>query len=53
MKVIRHDDECVQIEILPNLGGFKPLLPHNFAAVIFLHLVVDDLAENALFPERA
>ena len=51
--MIGHDDECVQFKLLPDLGRFEPLLPHNFAALIFLHLVTDNPAKDALFPERA
>jgi len=51
--VIGHDDECAQFKLLPDLGRLEPLLSHNFAALIFLHLVTDNPAKDTLFPERA
>jgi hypothetical protein len=53
VKVIGHDGECVQFKFPSGLGGFEPLLPYNFAALIFLHLVINDLTKDTLFSERA
>jgi hypothetical protein len=49
--MVGHDDECVQFKFLSRLGGFEPLFPHNSAALIFLHLVINDPTKYTLFPE--
>jgi hypothetical protein len=53
VKVIRHDSECIQLKLLSHTARFEPLFPHNLAALIFLHLVINDPPKYALFPERA
>jgi hypothetical protein len=51
--MIGHDDEFVQFEFLADLGGFEPLFPNDFAALVFVHMVIDDPAKDALLPQRA
>jgi hypothetical protein len=53
VEMIRHDSECIQLKLPSHTAGFEPLFPHNLAALIFLHLVINDPAKYALFPERA
>jgi len=50
--MVGHDDECIQCKSLPDLGGFEPLFPRNLAAIIFVHVIFDHTAEDALFVER-
>ena len=51
--MIGHDSECIQLKLPSDTGGFEPLRSHNLAALIFLHLVINDPAKHTLFPERA
>jgi hypothetical protein len=51
--MVGHHDKCIQRKFLPDLGGFEPLFPRNLAAIIFVHVVFDHTAEDALFVERA
>jgi hypothetical protein len=53
VEMIRHDSECIQLKLPSDTAGFEPLFPHNLAALIFVHLVINDPAKYTLFPERA
>jgi hypothetical protein len=50
--MVGHDDECIQCQFLPDSGGFEPLFPRNLAAIIFVHVIFDHTAEDALFAEH-